>query len=450
MKSLDLLIGIFYAFVILFVGLYYANRKYQHDKYTKNNFILSLGFKLFSGILFGALYQFYYKYGDSINYLIAGKEYFDYILTNPAALIDFIFLDQKVLDEKYHIVIENSLLIFDYFINSNIIVHKFVLILGLFTGYLFFPLCVLFSFISFIGCWKIYRTLSQLYPQYEKYFKISFLYLPSVIFWTAGIGKDAICLGFINLFAAFIIEAFIFKKHFFRNMLWCFFFLYVTYTIKSYIVLSFVPLFIFFIFTTQVKKIHNTAKKWLIKGVFMIFVLAGALFLLLNNTVSDKITEDVVGSALFLTQGQQNTESGNDSKYDLGITLDDIRNRNIKPYILPAVVVALFRPYIWEVNKPFIIFSFVESCFFLFFTMYVFIKGYVIRTLQIVLKNEFVLFCILYTIIFAFFVGLVSANFGTLIRYKTPFISYFLIALFIIKDTLNAKKPISIVPPENV
>ena len=117
---------------------------------------------------------------------------------------------------------------------------------------------------------------------------------------------------------------------------------------------------------------------------------------------------------------------------------------------ISAVVVALFRPYIWEVNKPFIIFSFVESCFFLFFTLYVFAKGYVIKTIQIVIRNEFVFFCILYTIIFAFFVGLVSANFGTLIRYKTPFISYFLIALFIIKDTLNAKKPLSTLPSESV
>lgn len=399
---------------------------------------------MFSALAYGCVYQFYYQYGDSMNYYSAGKEYFYYLLEKPTAIIDFIFLDQDLLNEKYKDLIDHSAHIYDYFIDSNILVHKFVLFLGFFSGYLFFPICVLFSLISYIGCWKMYRSISKLYPQYEQYFKISFLYLPSVVFWTSGIGKDAICLGFINLFASFIIESWIYKKHIFRNMVWCAFFLYVSFIIKSYIVLSFAPLYLIFIFLLKIKSIQNHGKKILIGALFFLILLGGGLFLLFNSSIVEKVSAEIVSGALFLTTGQQNTAAGNESKYDLGFTYDDIKAKNVKPYIIPAIEVALFRPYLWEVNKPIIVFSFLESCFFLFFTLYVIVKGRILNTIKIILNNNFVMFCLLYSLIFAFFVGLVSANFGTLIRYKTPFISYFLIALFIIRDTLISKKDLKL------
>ncbi len=439
MKSVDLFVGVLYAVCILFIGIYYANRKFSEDPSLRRNFILSLSFKLVSAIVFGCLYQFYYTYGDCIVYYQAAKEYLNYLIAHPASVFDFIFLDQQMLNSKYRIIIDQSSFIYDYFNSSNIFVHKTVLFLGVFGAYLFFPVCVLFSLISFTGCWKIYRTLSRLYPEYEKYFRISFLYLPSLVFWTSGIGKDAICVGFINLFASLLIEAYIFKKSVFANTLFSIFFLYIVFVVKSYIVLSFVPLFVFFIYSTQVKKIKGHSRRILVRFVFFSFLAGAIVFLLVDNTVLESVKNEVLANAFHLTQGQQNLDSGNDSKYDLGITLDDIKSQNIKPYIISSIEVALFRPYAWEVSKPIILLSFVESCFFLLFTIYVMIKGYVFKTLLIIYRDHFVFFCILYSVLFAFFVGLVSANFGTLIRYKTPFIPYFLIALFIIRDKLIAK-----------
>jgi hypothetical protein len=266
--------------------------------------------------------------------------------------------------------------------------------------------------------------------------------LPSAVFWTSGISKDALCIGFINLFASLLLEAILFKRKKIRNFIVSFILLYIVFTIKSYIVLAFLPFFLFFILSFKIYLVENRAKRFIIKAFTFIslFTASGLLLIFYRNELMKNIVDDVLSGAFHLAHGQQAIISANDSSYDLGISISDMESKNITPYILKSIVVALFRPYIWEVHKPIILFSFLESCFFFTFTIYVLVKGYLLKTIQVILKNEFIFFAISFSILLAFFVGLVSANFGTLVRYKTPFISYFLLALFMLKANLTNKQ----------
>lgn len=436
MDWLDFLIGLFYAFFILIAGYLYFNNKFKNEEKTRKAFIYGLFFKIVSSLLFGVVYKFYYGYGDSITYLIAGNEFLTYIVDHPSSFLDIMLLNNDTINSNFNDFLLTSNLVPDYFATSNLFVHKAVIILGFFCGYSYFALNVLFALLSFWGCSKIYLTFSKLYPEFHDYFKISFLYLPSVVFWTAGIGKDALSICFINLFAHACIQAFIFKKNYFFNLVLMILSVYITYKIKSYIVLSFVPLFLYFIITIKLKNIESGLNKILIKS--SLFLFGGTLFITLffYSSIINDLSNDIIEGAFKLTKGQINSSSENDSAYNLGITLDDLKSKNIAPYILPSINVALFRPFIWEINKPLMLISFFESFFFLLFTLFVLFKSKIVKCFKIIFSNELVFFCIFYTIIFSFFVGLVSANFGTLVRYKTPFISYFLIALFIIRYKL--------------
>lgn len=443
MNNLDLILGLLYVFIFALIGILFANWKYKNNSFYKKSFKLGLIFKLIAAISFAALYKFHYKGGDCILYFNAAKDYLNYIVDHPKATIDFLFLNEKLLKSEYFEVIEHSNFVKEYFIDGNILIHRFVLAFGWLGLYQFFPVSVLFSLFSFIGCWKIATTLSKLYPEYTKYIFFSFLFLPSLVFWPSGIGKEAICIGFLNLAVVALVNGIIFNKHTILNVVLGIFFLSIVFSVKAYIVFSFLPFFAFYLGLIKIKKIKRQFKRKLLRTVFFstLFLTIGTVFLVKRQEIITVFENEFISGALYLVQGQQNVAAEGDSSYDIGINSEDIKNKNILPYIIPSIIVALFRPFPWEVNKVIMFLSFIESFFFLLFTLYILLKGYLVRSIKIIFSHEFILFAISFSLVFAFFVGLVSANFGTLVRYKTPFISYYLLALLIIKYQLDKSKP---------
>ena len=102
--------------------------------------------------------------------------------------------------------------------------------------------------------------------------------------------------------------------------------------------------------------------------------------------------------------------------------------------LAPAGVnVTLFRPYLWEARKPIVMISALESLVCLIFSIVVIFRNNPIKVVQRVLSDETLQFCLIFTLIFAFAVGVSTANFGSLVRYKIPclpFFTAFLIILF--------------------
>ena len=92
-----------------------------------------------------------------------------------------------------------------------------------------------------------------------------------------------------------------------------------------------------------------------------------------------------------------------------------------------AVNVALFRPYLWEVRNPLMAISALE-CFVLFlFTLYVFFIRRNVFFKMIMDPN--VIFCLVFSLTFAFAVGISTYNFGTLSRYRIPMMPFYVMAL---------------------
>jgi ABC-type sulfate transport system permease component len=89
-----------------------------------------------------------------------------------------------------------------------------------------------------------------------------------------------------------------------------------------------------------------------------------------------------------------------------------------------AVVVTLYRPFIWESRKVIILFSAMESMIFLYLTLLVFYRNG-IKTFRKIFSDPTLFFCLVLTLIFAFAVGISSYNFGALSRYKIPCMPFF-------------------------
>jgi len=97
-----------------------------------------------------------------------------------------------------------------------------------------------------------------------------------------------------------------------------------------------------------------------------------------------------------------------------------------------AVWVTLYRPYLWESHNIVMILSALESLAMLILTIYVIWKSGIRFFYRSLTTKPIVIFCFLFTIMFAFAVGISTYNFGSLVRYKIPMMPFFISGLFII------------------
>jgi hypothetical protein len=103
-----------------------------------------------------------------------------------------------------------------------------------------------------------------------------------------------------------------------------------------------------------------------------------------------------------------------------------------------AINVSLFRPYLWEVSNPLMALSALASLVFFILSLVLIFK-YRLRVLRS-FRNPDVSFSFVFSIIFAFAVGVSSFNFGTLVRYKIPLMPFYAMTMILIFYENRPKK----------
>jgi hypothetical protein len=98
-----------------------------------------------------------------------------------------------------------------------------------------------------------------------------------------------------------------------------------------------------------------------------------------------------------------------------------------------------FRPHLWEVKKPIVLFSAFESFLFLAFTLFTLVKkwNYLFRLVR---NDLFARLSLYYSIILGIIIGLNTFNFGTLIRYKIPVVPFALLFVLLLYYYTPPKK----------
>jgi hypothetical protein len=107
-----------------------------------------------------------------------------------------------------------------------------------------------------------------------------------------------------------------------------------------------------------------------------------------------------------------------------------------------AVNVSLFRPYLWEARNPLMLISAVESFLILVISLLLLLRrpASFFRSLW----NPTIIFCLMFSITFAFGVGVSTYNFGTLSRYRIPLIPFYLIALVLIAEGSKRERNVAV------
>jgi hypothetical protein len=418
----------------LYLGIFYmiafGVRKRVTNVYTRRYFIPALTLKFVGAIALGLVYAYYYKGGDTFNYYHHASLIYQAFTDSFQAGMKLLLTSGGTYDPE---TVRYTAAMFWYEAGSSeYLLSRFAAILGLLCFNTYMVMGLFFAFISFTGMWAMYITFVKIRPQMYKELAIATFFIPSVFFWGSGLMKDSICLGALGwLFYAFYKGA-IQKRSLITSAVTGVGVAYILVLVKVYILLCFLPAALLWVFNENSERIKNTLLKVIAKP-FLIGIGALLAFYAATNLTKgdekydiDKIGErsKLVSEYLYETGVKQNG-----SAYSLG-EQDGTLTGMVK-LVPQAIVVSLYRPFLWEVRNPVMLLSSLEALVFLVFTLRIIIRSGLFKTLSLIIRTPALSLCFIFALAFSGTVGVVSANFGTLVRYKIPMIPFYVAGLYI-------------------
>ena len=389
--------------------------------------MLALVAKMAGALALGMIYQFYYEGGDTFNYFTYGSRHiWEAFMESPVLGFKLLLNSGGAHDIE---TFNYSSKIWYFKDQHSYLIVRIAAFFDLFTFHTYSATSLFFSAFSFSGLWAMFQSVAKMYPDRVKWMAYMVLFIPSVIFWGSGILKDTITLGALGWTTYALINIITFKKRTPKYWIVLVLFSYLIFSIKTYIIICYIPMVFVWIYWGYQKKVNNPLVKVVVVPVLLvIFATLGYLTLRQISSVSDKYALDNIAQQAAITANDirygWGARTGGDGGYDLGV-LDGSWISMIR--LMPqAINVSLFRPYFWEVRNPLMLLSALEALAVFVLTLRAIWNG----QWRSIIKDPFLVFCFSFSLIFAFAVGVSTFNFGTLMRYKIPFVPFYGVILF--------------------
>lgn len=423
-------------YLLLFYGIAFTIRPKVTNKFTKRYFIPALSVKFLGAIGLGIIYQFYYGNGDTFNYFSHTKVIYAAFTDSPIIALKLIFNSTTGFDPQTAPYVGQ---LYWYHASTEFFVIRVASFFALFCFDTYCVIGLMFAVLSFSGIWAMYITFVRIYPLAYQKLAFACFFLPSVFFWGSGLMKDSLCIGALGWTFYGFYHATIEKKNIVSASIWGLLGAYALISIKVYILLSFLPPALLWIFNENNRRIKSAAVRTILKPFFLILGLGAAYVGATRLTAGDdKYDVDKIGERTKINQAYLTTQAANGSSYDIG-TIDGSLG-SIVTVAPQAVVVSLFRPFLFEARNPVMLLSALEAALFLYLTVVLFYRTGLIKSFQLIASQPILSFCFLFSVVLAVGVGTNSGNFGTLVRYKIPLMPFYLSALYIMQFQTKLKK----------
>lgn len=416
-------------FLVIFLFAFYIRNK------NRNNpiyyfFIPGILIKCIGSLVFCFIYTHLYNNGgDTLLYHLSGKTMTNLFFKDLSDFFTVLFGSHTT--ERYYFFDDTTGYPLYWEDGSTTNVVRLITPFELISFGSFPATSLLMAVFGFSGLWKLFQLFSELYPPLYRQFAISILFVPSVIFWGSGILKDTITVSSVCWFCYCFHQIFISKKPSFFFIFGLLLFSFIMILVKPYVFVSILPGSILWGIMGTIKRIKNV----LLRISFGPFVIVlGALFgfgiwtFISPNLGKYSSLESMMEKAQSSQKDlKQDYYQGN--SFDLGEF--EMTPMGLLSKFPEATMAGLFRPFIWEVKNIQMVISGLENLAILIFTVFFLIRVPISFFKQIK-ENPLVSFCILFSILFAFGVGLSTSNFGALVRFRIPIMPFYFSAMFII------------------
>ncbi|MEQ8925925.1 MAG: hypothetical protein RLO81_08940 [Fulvivirga sp.] len=428
-------------YILLLSFLAYMVRPFVTTPETRRYFLPALWVRFFGAIMLGVIYQFYYGGGDTFNYWEHGSRWIWEAFWDD--LWDGIRLLTTSGGTHFPETFEYSQHIWYYRDPNSYFIVRLAAFIDLFTFHTYSATALFFAAFSFSGLWAMFSAVATKYPTNVKWLALGILFFPSVVFWGSGILKDTITLGALGWLTWGLVQMIEFRNRAWNLWIVLIVSFWLIVSIKVYIVICYIPMIFIWSYWKRILAIKNGILKFSIAPIlFFIFGSIGYLIMIQigesNSKYSlDNIAERAAITAFDIRYGW-GARTGGEGGYDLG-ELDGSWSSMLR--LFPqAVNVSLFRPYLWEVRNPLMLLASFESFLILAITLYFLLIS---RGFFKISSDPFLLFCFLFALLFSFAVGVSTANFGTLMRYKIPLVPFYMMCLIGYSFKNTKKSPYS-------
>jgi hypothetical protein len=405
---------------------------------------------MFGAIAYAMLVQYYYGYGDSFIFYYGGDFLSSKLIEDPAN-IRYFFKSAAEVQSWFDFEINNISASGYFGVESNLFIMKLSAILSFLSFNKYLIITLFFGFFSFAGIWRLFLVFMEINKgKNQKIMAWAVLYMPSVWFWGSGLIKDSVCIGGVGFIIYFLYQILIKKNVSIKSLIGLLVLLYIVGSIKSYILIVLAVSLSTIIFYRVVTPFKNLVIRSFVILIFLFSMIVLAVATNFENQLQILAEE----SKIKVDSYQRNYDAAQDddeqSKGFLEAVKIDPSFSGMLLHSPVAIFTCLFRPFIWESRKIFILFSALEASLLLFCTLYLLFKFRFIGFFKEIFINPFVLFSFVTSILFALVIGFTTYNFGTMARYKIillPFYSFMLVSLYTAltdRKTLIRQKELSV------
>lgn len=425
----DYVIIAVYLIMMFITANYIKNHKIENNPVYKY-YVWGLFAKVAGAVALGLIYTVYYKGGgDTTAYYISAEIMVNLLFENPWAFLR-ILIGESGWELHSYFTPQTGYPMYWGKYSSFAVVRAATpfAFLG-FQNY--FTATILFAWFFYGGTWKLYLLATKMYPAYYKSFAAGILFFPSVLFWASGISKDAITLAGIGWFVYSMYHLFVEPRQVVKNILLLVFAGYLLFSVKAYVVVALVPGVFIWLAWNYLKRIENPLLRFIsAPAAIALFLGLGLLLLQLFQPFLGEYgsLDGIIRKAIITYQDHTRAVEYGQNFYSLG-TFDGTR-WNFFSKAPAAIMAGLFRPYLWDARTVLMLVAGIENTILLGIFLVVLWRTGPIKTIKIIFDEPLVLFSLTFAIVFAFAVGISTANFGALVRLKTPLIPFLAVGLF--------------------
>jgi hypothetical protein len=441
----DFILPFAYVIFILIIASIIRNKNIIKEPEYKY-FISGLLVKIIGGVCVVLIYCFYYVGGDTISY----SEHIN--MLNNLATHDpktyFSILLGNLNDKNLSVIMSYSGWPMYWNDPQSFSVVRLTSFLGFLGANSFIATTVLVATITYTGVWRMFLLMVENFKEIKKNIAIAILFMPSVFFWGSAILKDSYTLCAACWFVVSIYYIIIKKRKIVFHIIALLLSIYILISLKPYIFFACAAGTTLMVAHYFLKTSKNILLKYTIMPLLVLSVIIGGTYAIskMGSSLGGEYgSVDAMLNKIVIMQQDLKQDYYGGNTFDIG------RFEPTIPGVLskaPAAIVAgIFRPFLWECRNPIMMISGIENTVILFLFLYVIVLsitaifkiglGYMWKT---TFDNSLVIFSLVFAFSFAFFVGISTANFGALVRYKIPLIPFLMASLFIIIRKYNREK----------
>lgn len=420
------------ALIILLLSIFgaqFVRRNVRHDPSWKY-FLPGLWLKLGGGLFFALVYVLYYKGGDTTSYYECAMAYVNLMFDDFGKFMIALQGGGTVEIKSLFTSRTGSPMGYMFFDDKTRMVIKLCIPFVLFAGKSYFIATLFIALATYGGLWSLYRMFLRHYPAFHRNLAIAVLFMPSVIFWGSGMLKDSFTLAATCYFIV-ATDKFINRNRKFWPVVAMLISGAIIVSIKPYILLILFPGTLVWYFYKRIRNIKNAYFRFvMVPGIYAVIILGSYGALVGLGDRLGKFSIDKAFKTAAVIQHDLKQEYYDGASFDIG-TIEPTAWGVVKKF--PAAVVAgLFRPFLWEARNPMMLLSGLENTLILVLTIYVFIGIRPKITFGYIKDDPLLLYSLVFAVLFAFMIGVTTANFGALVRFKIPLIPLYMGSLAII------------------